>query len=115
MMADKDGELAWFTDQVPTCATDDKLLFINPEFFFKLTMDERIFVLCHEVAHAMFGHAGLHYTIAKQGFIDYTDGDAAPGGRRQDAQLRRGLRHQRSIGGWWDRQDCLRVVCIAPS
>ena len=78
MMADKDGELAWFTDQVPTCATDDKLLFVNPEFFFKLTMDERIFVLCHEVAHAMFGHAGLHYTIAKMGFIDYTDGVRLP-------------------------------------
>ena len=44
MMADKDGELAWFTDKVDTCATDDKFLYVNPKFYFNLTLDEQLFV-----------------------------------------------------------------------
>ena len=74
MMCDKDGTLCHFTDQIETAATDDKFLYVNPTFFFGLTLDEKIFVDCHEVGHAMFGHAGLMYLLEKQGFIRYNDG-----------------------------------------
>jgi predicted metal-dependent peptidase len=74
MMVDKDHETAWFTDKIDTCATDDKFLYINPEFYFKLSLDERLFVACHEIAHAMFGHAGMGYVLQKQGWIRYSDG-----------------------------------------
>ena len=78
MMVDKDHEMAWFTDQIDTAATDDKILYINPAWFFKLTLDERLFVVCHEVGHAMYGHAGLGWLLSEQGWIDYNDGRRLP-------------------------------------
>ena len=78
MMVDKDHEMAWFTDQIDTCATDDKMLYVNPAWYFKRTLDERLFVASHEVAHAMYGHAGLAWLLNKQGWIDYNDGVRLP-------------------------------------
>ncbi len=78
MMVDKDGELAWFTDNIPTCATDDKFLYINPEYYFSKSLDERLFINAHEIEHAMFGHAGQSYMLSKQGHIDYSDGVRLP-------------------------------------
>ena len=74
MMCDKDHEMAWFTDRIDTAATDDKFLYINPTWFFKQTLDERLFTNCHEIGHAMFGHCGLFFMLEKQGHIDYPDG-----------------------------------------
>ena len=31
MMIDRNGEQAWFTDQIPTAATDDKIMYVNPD------------------------------------------------------------------------------------
>lgn len=74
MMIDRDGEQAWFTDQVPTAATDDKFLYINMVWFFKLSLDERLFVSSHEIMHAMYGHAGMMFMLKKAGEIKYEDG-----------------------------------------
>ena len=49
------------TDSVQTAATNAKQLFVNPEFFKKLTLDERVFVLCHEVMHVILEHCQLNY------------------------------------------------------
>ena len=78
MMVDKYCDHAWFTDQIPTAATDDKYLYVNPEWFFKLTLDEQLFVACHEVAHAMYGHAGLGWSLSKAGEVRYADGVVLP-------------------------------------
>jgi predicted metal-dependent peptidase len=78
MMVDKYCDHAWFTDQIPTAATDDKYLYICPEWFFKLTLDEQLFVACHEVEHAMYGHAGLGYSLSKEGKVRYNDGVSLP-------------------------------------
>ena len=78
MMVDKYCDHAWFTDQIPTAATDDKYLYINPEWFFKLTLDEQLFVACHEVEHAMYGHAGLGWILHKEGKVRYADGVEIP-------------------------------------
>ena len=78
MMIDRNGEQAWFTDCIPTAATDDKIMYINPTWFFKLTLEERVFVACHEIAHAMFNHCGLFHRLRKQGHIRYADGITLP-------------------------------------
>jgi predicted metal-dependent peptidase len=78
MMVDRDGESAWFTDCIDTAATDDKFLYVNPEWFFALTLDERLFVCCHEIEHAMYGHAGTGWILSKQGHITYSDGVSLP-------------------------------------
>lgn len=78
MMVDKYCDHAWFTDKIPTAATDDKYLYVNPTWFFKLTLDEQLFVACHEVEHAMYGHAGLGYSLSKEGSIRYQDGVSLP-------------------------------------
>jgi predicted metal-dependent peptidase len=44
------------TDSVPTAATDGKNVYINPEFFNPLSLEERVFVLAHEVSHVIFSH-----------------------------------------------------------
>ena len=78
MMVDKYCDHAWFTDRIPTAATDDKYLYINAEWFFALTLDEQLFVACHEVEHAMYGHAGTGYALGKAGEIRYNDGVVLP-------------------------------------
>lgn len=44
------------TDQVPTAATNGRHLFINPEWYNPLDIDERVFILAHEVSHVIFEH-----------------------------------------------------------
>ena len=78
MMCDKDHEMAHFTDQIETAATDDKFLYLNPKFFFGLSLDEQLFVDCHEIGHCMYGHAGLFWMLEKQGYIQYSDGVRLP-------------------------------------
>lgn len=78
MMVDKYCDHAWFTDQIPTAATDDKYLYVNPTWFFKLTLDEQLFVACHEVEHAMYGHAGMGWILSKDEIIRYSDGLILP-------------------------------------
>lgn len=43
---------------VPTAATDGKYVFVNVGFFAKILEDERVFVMVHELEHAIFDHAG---------------------------------------------------------
>lgn len=41
---------------IPTAGTDGFNLFINPHWFGKLTIDERVFVIAHEVLHVVYQH-----------------------------------------------------------
>ncbi len=41
---------------VPTAGVDGKNLFINSNFWSKLSIDERVFILCHEVMHVVLRH-----------------------------------------------------------
>lgn len=80
MMIDRDGQSAWFTDDpmVEYAATDDKILYLNPNSFFEWNLQERVFVIVHEISHAMFNHCGLGYMIQKTGHIRYSDGVELP-------------------------------------
>lgn len=44
-------------DTIPTAATDGINILYNPKWFGKLTVRERVFVLAHEVMHAILMHA----------------------------------------------------------
>jgi predicted metal-dependent peptidase len=44
------------TNKVPTAATNGKYLYVNPEWYNPLDIDERVFVLAHEVSHVIFEH-----------------------------------------------------------
>ena len=43
-------------DAVPTAATNGHKLFVNPKWFNPLDIEERVFVLAHEVSHVIFEH-----------------------------------------------------------
>lgn len=46
------------TDAIPTAATNGNKIMVNPKFFKKLTVPERVFVLAHEVTHVILQHPG---------------------------------------------------------
>ena len=55
------------TDAVPTAATNGKYLFVNPEWFNPLDIEERVFVLAHEVAHVILEHVPRMKMYADRG------------------------------------------------
>ena len=52
---------------IPRAATNGTKLYINPEWFNKLDLDERIFVLAHEVSHVIFEHCGRNKMYMDRG------------------------------------------------
>ena len=105
MMVDKYCDHAWFTDRIPTALRPTtSILYINAGWFFALTLDEQLFVACHEVMHAMYGHAGTGYALSKAGEIRYNDG-VGPAVRLRVDEHSDGLCDQRSVGPSQDRQD----------
>ncbi|CAB4144559.1 Putative metallopeptidase domain containing protein [uncultured Caudovirales phage] len=63
-----------FTDDIPTLATDDRVILVNPTFFCDLTVGERVFVLCHEVLHMIYAHCQLGWEAKRQGHIRVING-----------------------------------------
>jgi len=55
---------AIFTNDIPNACTDGRNICIKPDWFFKLTVPERVFVIYHEVQHCVYkdpqflGHTG---------------------------------------------------------
>jgi len=45
-------------DWIPTAAVDGRKIYVNLEFFSTLSVDEIVFVLCHEVMHVVYDHLG---------------------------------------------------------
>lgn len=78
MCAMQGGHLAWFTDNVPIAATDDRYMYLNPAEYFRQKLGGRVFIACHEICHSMFGHCGLLHSLVKQGHINYVDGLSLP-------------------------------------
>lgn len=44
------------TDDIPTACTDGSTVYYSPKFFERLTYDEQIFVMSHEILHVAFDH-----------------------------------------------------------
>ena len=89
MLNTRNGELAaTFTEEVPWAATDGKNLILNPKrFFSEFTLDERVFVVAHEILHCILNHCALGMGLKKAGKVRYPDGAwRSPGGPRPDEQ-----------------------------
>lgn len=61
----------WRGIKVPTAMTDGRHIVINPSFFEKLTLSERIFVMCHEVFHLMSRHPSRCKSYKNNGLFGY--------------------------------------------
>ena len=55
-------------DSIPTAGTNGEWLRVNPKWFNKLTLDERRFVLAHEVMHVVFDHPNRGKLYDDRGF-----------------------------------------------
>ena len=78
-MMNKNGyeHIAYFTDKddvINTAATDGQHLLINVNYFFKQDLQRRIFIVAHEISHAMFGHCELAHRLSLAGVVKYPDG-----------------------------------------
>ncbi len=80
MMSDKEGNVAFFTEDCPVAATDGSRMFINPKGFFsgEFSLDNRVAMLGHEVLHCVFDHPGQMHRWAKAGHVKYADGTEIP-------------------------------------
>ena len=78
LMTPTDGEyMAVFTDHpaIPVAATDGYNVILNPaKYFTEYDLDERVFILCHEILHAVWNHCGLGHIWRTQGYLGYSDG-----------------------------------------
>ena len=73
------GELAAvFTTDVPIAATDGSNLILNPEPFFALPLEERVFIVAHEIMHAILNHCGVTLPMRRSGNVKFSDGKQLP-------------------------------------
>lgn len=50
-------EVKW-DESIPTAATNEKVIIWNPHFFISIPIEERVFVLAHELWHCAYHHCG---------------------------------------------------------
>ena len=79
------GELtAIFTRDIPTAATDGCNVLVNPDWYFGLdkvkgrTLQERVFVLAHEIMHNVFGDVELLHRCSTSGKVPQVNGGTLP-------------------------------------
>jgi predicted metal-dependent peptidase len=67
---------AIFTDSeaIPIAATDGSNLIFKPETFFALTLNQRIFVVAHEIMHNILNHPVLGHMFRMRGKVAFSDG-----------------------------------------
>lgn len=70
--------IAIFTKDVPIAATDGVNLLLNPERFFALPLNQRVFAVAHEIQHCIWNHLNLMHGFAKRGEIVFQDGHKLP-------------------------------------
>lgn len=79
MLNPSGGSLAaLFTNDKPTAATDGSVLIINPDWFFKMPLQERMFVVGHEILHCVFNHCGIARQWQVTGKVKFNDGKELP-------------------------------------
>lgn len=75
-MMNKNGNdhIALFTKDVPIAATDGSHILLNPDTFFKHNLQERIFIVAHEISHGIFAHMEMMHGFQSTGKVVYPDG-----------------------------------------
>lgn len=76
MMSDHGAAI--FTEAVPTAATDGTNLIFNPKFFFGKSLQERVFIMAHEISHAIFNHCGMMHMMRRRQKVITKSGKALP-------------------------------------
>lgn len=71
----RDSRVALFTDAVPTAATDDFQIAVNPSYFFKFPLQKQVFIIVHEVLHAVFKHCTQFHLYNTRGVIHCPGGE----------------------------------------
>lgn len=70
--------LPLFTSDLPRAATDGSTLIINPAWFFKLPLNQRVFVCGHEILHCVLQHLVMCHRFKQTENIVYPDGTKIP-------------------------------------
>jgi predicted metal-dependent peptidase len=69
---------AIFTRAIETAATDGCNILVNPDWFFALRLEERAFVLGHEIVHNVFGDVELGHRWRSAGKVVLKAGKTLP-------------------------------------
>lgn len=78
-MMTPDGEdSAFWTKDVPIAATDGARLLLNPEKFFAYALNERVFIVAHEIMHCVLDHIGQGYHFKKTEKVALPSGKTLP-------------------------------------
>src|SRR5882724_4594049 len=70
---------AVFTDddkRCPIAATDGSNLIFNvgPDGFFRFNLNQRVFIVAHEIMHCILNHIGISHHLKMRGKVSYADG-----------------------------------------
>lgn len=74
----KSDYAAVMTRDCGNAATDARNILVNPDWFFKLTLPERVFVLGHEIVHNVYSDVELLHRCATTGQVPMNDGTSLP-------------------------------------
>lgn len=74
----KSEHIAVFTKDVPTAATDGVGLLINPDYFFQFPLPKRMFIVAHEICHAMLNHMISVYQWKQWGKVKLLNNNSLP-------------------------------------
>lgn len=78
MNPDASKDIAYWTKDVPIAATDGEQLFLNPDRFFGYKLQERVFIVAHEIMHCILNHCALMHTWSTAQKVDYPSGKSLP-------------------------------------
>lgn len=71
-------DIALFSKDVPIAATDGSNLILNPEGYFKFSLDERVFIAAHEIMHAILNHCVMSLRLKQRGTVPLPNGKTLP-------------------------------------
>lgn len=74
----KSKHVAFFTKDIPIAATDGRTLLLNPETFFKYDLNERLFIVAHEIMHCILNHLVLSHRMKLCNKVAFSDGHTLP-------------------------------------
>src|SRR5208282_3048955 len=66
------------TQDNPNASTDSLNIMINPDWFFALKLQERVFVAAHEVQHNVYNDVVLLHQCVSSGKVPMPDGTSLP-------------------------------------
>lgn len=66
------------TADIDNACTDGKNVIFNPDWYFKLTIPERVFVAAHEVVHNVYHDVEFLHQCVKSGLVPMNDGTTLP-------------------------------------